>query len=142
MVLKQISVTLPNRSGELSRISDLLGDEGINIRAIAADTEAETSVVRLVVDNPRKAQAVLKSLGCTMTTHDVFAVETPDHPGGLNAVLKPLKEAGINVLYLYPFIGRFHDNAVLIIGVDRTEDAIAVLQKNYIPVLKKELYSV
>ena len=142
MVLKQISINLPNRPGELSKISDLLGDEGINIRAIASATEAETSVVRFVVDNPRKAQAVFKSRGYQMTTHDVFAVEAPDHPGGLNAVLKPLKEAGINVLYLYPFIGRFHDNAVLILGVDRTEEAIAVLQKNYIPVLKKELYSV
>jgi len=142
MVLKQISITLPNRPGELSKISDLLGDEGVNIRAIASATEAESSVVRFVVDNPRKAQAVFKSHGYQVTTHDVFAVETPDHPGGLNAVLKPLKEAGINVLYLYPFIGRFHDDAVLILGVDRTEEAIAVLQKNYIPVLKKELYSV
>ena len=142
MVLKQISISLPNRPGELSKISDLLGDEGVNIRAIASATEAESSVVRFVVDNPKKALAVFKSRGYQVTTHDVFAVETPDHPGGLNAVLKPLKEAGINVLYLYPFIGRFHDDAVLILGVDRTEDAIAVLQKNYIPVLKKELYSI
>ena len=142
MILKQISLVLANRPGELSKISDLLGDEGINVRALSAATESDTSVVRFVVDNPRKALSVFKSRGYQVTTHEVFAVETPHHPGGLNAVLKPLKEAGINVLFLYPFIGRFHDNAVLIIGVDRTEDAIAVLQKNYIPVLKKELYSV
>jgi len=142
MVLKQLSVALMNRPGELSKLSDLLGDEGINVRAIAAATEAETSVVRFVVDNPRKALSVFQSRGYQVTTHEVFAVEAPDHPGGLNAVLKPLKEAGINVLYLYPFIGRFHDNAVIIVGVDRTEDAIAVLQKNYIPVLQKELYSI
>ena len=142
MILKQISLALANRPGELSKISDILGDEGINVRALSSATESDTSVVRFVVDNSSKALSVFKSRGYQVTTHEVFAVEAPDHPGGLNAVLKPLKEAGINVLFLYPFIGRFHDNAVLIIGVDRTEDAIAVLQKNYIPVLKKELYSV
>ena len=142
MYTKQVSIFLENKKGRLAEVTKLLKDEGINIRAIASATEAETSVVRFVVDNPKKALAVFKSRGYQVTTHDVFAVETPDHPGGLNAVLKPLKEAGINVLYLYPFIGRFHDDAVLILGVDRTEDAIAVLQKNYIPVLKKELYSI
>jgi len=120
----------------------MLGDEGINIRAIAAATEGETSVVRLVVDNPIKAQAVLKHCRCELSVHDVFAVETPDHPGGVNAVLKPLREAAINVLYLYPLIGRFHDNAVVIMGVDRTEEAIAVLQKNYIQILEQEVYSI
>ena len=69
-------------------------------------------------------------------------MDTPDHPGGLNAVLKPLRDAKINVSYLYPFIGRFHDNAVLILGVDQIEPAIKVLQKNYLKILVKELYQI
>lgn len=142
MVLKQLSVVLANRPGELSKLSDLLGDEGINIRAIAAATEEEKSVVRFVVDNPRKALAVFQGRNYAVTTQDVFAVETPDHPGGMNAVLKPLKEAGINVIFFYPLIGRYRGEAVIILGVDRTDEAIAVLKKNYIPVLEKELFSI
>ena len=51
----------------------------------------------------------------------MLAVETPDHPGGLNAVLKPLRSAGINVHYLYPHLGRVSDQAIVILGVDRTK---------------------
>jgi len=33
------------------------------------------------------------------------AVEIPDHPGAMQAILKPLREASINVLYFYTFLG-------------------------------------
>ena len=142
MILEQISVELIDQPGEMSKVSDLLGEEGINIRAICASPENGKSVVRFVVDNPQKAKDVLANNGYKIWTEQVIAVETPDHPGGLNAVLKPLKEAGINVSYLYPFIGRFQENAVIILGVDKTERAIEVLKKNYIRILEKELYEI
>jgi len=142
MILKQISVELINQPGEMSKVSDLLGEEGINIRAICASPEKEKSIIRFVVDNPDKTLDILKSQGYQLAVEQVIAVETPDHPGGLNALLKPLKEAKINVSYLYPCIGRFHDNAVLIIGVDKVEEAIEILRKNYIKILVKELYQV
>jgi len=140
MILEQISVKLANQPGEMSRVSDLLGEEGINIRAICASPENGKSIVRFVVDKPEKAVDVLSSHNYKITIEKVIAVETPDHPGGLNAVLKPLKEAKINVEYLYPMIGRFHENAVVILGVDKVEEAITILRKNYIRILEKELY--
>ncbi len=142
MILKQISVELKNQPGEMSRVSDLLGEEGINIRAICAAPEGEKSILRFVVDNPDKMIDLLQGNGYKLMIEPVIAVETPDHAGGLNAVLKPLKEANINVSYLYPFIGRFHDNAVLILGVDKIEPAIEVLRKNYLTILEKELYQI
>jgi len=142
MILEQISVELINQPGEMSRVSDLLGEERINIRALCAAPGDGVSIIRLVVDNPEKAVKVLESRNYKLKTEKVIAVEAPDHPGGLNSVLKPLKDAKINVEYLYPFIGRFHTNAVLILGVDQTEQAIEVLRKNYIKILEKELYVV
>jgi hypothetical protein len=142
MILEQLSVELQNQPGEMSRVSDLLGEERINIRALCAAPAEGKSVIRLVVDNSQKAIKVLESRNYKLKVEKVIAVETPDHPGGLNSVLKPLKEAKINVEYLYPFIGRFHTNAVLILGVDKTEQAIEVLRKNYIKILEKELYVV
>jgi len=72
----------------------------------------------------------------------VLAVETPDHPGGLIAVLKPLRSAGINVHYLYPHLGRVSNNAIVILGVDNTEEAQKVLQQNWVRTLGKEVYSI
>jgi hypothetical protein len=72
----------------------------------------------------------------------VLAVETPDHPGGLNAVLKPLRNAGINVHYLYPHLGRVSGQAIVILGVDRTKEAEEILKQNWVHTLGPETYSI
>ena len=91
MSIKQISVSLDNVPGALSNVSEILGDEGVNIRAISVADTADISTVRFVVDEPFKAVNILKTNGYAVKETDVLAVETPDHPGGLNAVLKPLR---------------------------------------------------
>jgi hypothetical protein len=142
MVITQISVILDNVPGALSNISEILGREGVNIRAISVADTSDLSTVRFVVDDPVKALNILKSRGFRTKETDVLAVETPDHPGGMNAVLRPLKEAGINVHYLYPHLGRASGQAIVILGVDRTEDAQKVLQQNWVHTLGKEVYTI
>ncbi len=140
-IIKQISVILENEPGTLSRVSDILGKEGINVGAISLAETTESSIIRLITDNPDKTQQVLSANGYVTKNSDVIAVETPDHPGGLNAVLKPLATAGVNIHYLYPFLRRYRDNAILIFRVDNTEKAIEVLKDNYISVVDETIYS-
>ena len=142
MSVKQISVSLENVPGKLLAVSEFLGAEGINIRAISVADTSDISTVRFVTDNPEKTINVLKSHGYGIKETDVIAVEVPDHPGGLQAVLKPLRAAGINVLYLYPYLGRMSDQAIVIIGVDKTEAAEEVLKQNWIRTLGKEIYNI
>lgn len=142
MVITQISVSLENIPGALSHVSEILGREGVNIRAISVADTSDISTVRFVVDDPEKAKNILKGNGFNPRETGVIAVETPDHPGGLNAVLKPLRAAGINVHYLYPHLGRVSGNAIVILGVDRTEDAQQVLAQNWVKTLGKEVYSI
>jgi hypothetical protein len=71
---------------------------------------------------------------------DVLAVETPNHPGGLNAVLRPLKEVSINVKYLYTCLGT-GEKTVLIVGVDKMDEAVQVLKKNWVHMYDQELYT-
>jgi len=106
MCIKQILVSLENVPGKLLEVSECLGAEGINIRAISVADTSHVSTVRLVADDPEKAINVLKSRGYLSQEVEVIAVEIPDHPGGLQAVLKPLKRKNVNVLYLYPYLGR------------------------------------
>jgi hypothetical protein len=141
MCIKQISVSLDNVPGALSKVSEILGNEGVNIRAISVADTADISTVRFVIDDPTKAINILKAHGYVVKETEVLAVETPDHPGGLNAVLKPLKEANINVHYLYPYLGRASDQAIVILGVDKTEEAEKVLTQNWVHLLGKEIYS-
>ena len=141
MSVKQISITLDNTPGQFLMVSEYLGTEGINIRAISVADTSDVSTVRFVADDPEKTINVLKSHGYSLRQKDVLAVEIPDHPGALQAVLKPLREANINVLYLYTFLGKGESGQpIVIIGVDRTEEAIAALNKNWVHTFGEEIY--
>lgn len=142
MLITQISISLENVPGALHSVSEILGREGVNIRAISVADTSDISTVRFVVDDPEKAKNILKGQGYSPRETAVIAVETPDHPGGLLAVLKPLKQAGINVHYLYPHLGRLHDNAIVILGIDRIEEAQKVLAQNWVKTLGKEVYTI
>ncbi len=142
MFIKQISIVLDNVPGAMSHVSELLGREGVNIRAISVADTSDISTVRFVVDDPVKAINILTANKFSTKETDVLAVETPDHPGGLNAVLRPLKEAGINVHYLYPHLGRIGGQAIVILGIDKIEKAQKVLKQNWIRTLGKEVYNI
>jgi len=142
MCVKQISVSLSNEPGQFLAVSENLGAEGINIRAISVADTADVSTVRFVTDNYEKTVMVLKSHNYTVKETDVIAVEVPDHPGGLQAILKPLKASGINVHYFYPFLGRgASGQAIVIIGVDKTAEAVALFKKNWVKTFGDEIYA-
>jgi len=142
MCVKQISVSLENVPGMFLRVSEYLGYEGINIRGLSVADTSDMSTVRFVADSPEKAANVLRSHGYSVRETDVIAVEVPDHPGGVQAVLKPLSAANINVLYLYPYLGRGESGQpIIIVGVDKTEEAIEVLKKNWVHTFGKEIYA-
>ena len=142
MSVKQISVGLENVPGMFLAVSERLGAEGINIRAISVADTSDMSTVRFVSDDPEKTANVLRSHGYSARERDVIAVEVPDHPGGLRAVLKPLREANINVLYFYPFLGRGESGQpIVIIGVDKTDEAVEALNRNWVHTFGKEIYT-
>jgi hypothetical protein len=142
MSVTQISVSLDNVPGKFLAISEYLGAEGINIRAISVADTSDISTVRFVTDNPAKTVNVLRSHGYAVKETEVIAVEVPDHPGGLIAVLKPLKATDINVLYLYPYLGRGESGQpIVIVGVNKTAEALEVLKKNWVHTFGKEIYA-
>jgi hypothetical protein len=142
MSVKQISVSLDNTPGKLLAVSEYLRIEGINIRAVSVADTSDISTVRIVTDDPKKTVDVLKSHGYATKETDVIAVEVPDHPGGLLAILKPLMTDDINVLYLYPFLGRSESGQpIVILGVDKTESALYSLQQNWVHSFGPEIYS-
>jgi hypothetical protein len=65
-------------------------------------------------------------------------MEVPDKPGGLGGILKILDAAGINVEYMYAFVQRSGDNAIIIFRFDELDKAIRVLLDAGVRVLKGE----
>lgn len=140
-LIKQITVQVENTPGKLSVISELLGKERVNILGIAVHETADFSIIRFISDFPDKAFNVLFSHGFMVRIVKVIAVEVPDHPGGLNAIMKPFKEHNINVHYLYAHLRKKHDNPIIILHTDDNEKALDVLKNNWVTILGEEVYT-
>ena len=139
MPTKQISISLENVPGKFSEVLDYLRENEIsNIGLSVADT-ADISIVRLVVNRPEKAANVLISYGYSVKAGEVLAVEAPNRPGGLDTLLKLLREFSININYLYT-CQRTGEKTVFIMGVDKMAEAIQVLRKNLVHMFGEEIF--
>jgi hypothetical protein len=120
----------------------LLKDADINIRSLSLADTSDFGILRLIVNDTNKALRVLNDNGLRVSRTSVVAVEVPDRPGGLHSILAVLAQHGINVEYLYAFIEKSGENAVIIFRFDSLDDAVDVLLKNGFTVLPGErLYS-
>ncbi|MDY0301798.1 MAG: ACT domain-containing protein [Trichlorobacter sp.] len=138
MKVEQISIFIENKSGRLAEITRILGEAAINIRALSLADTSDFGILRLIVNDVEKAKQVLKDKGFTVNKTEVVAVEVPDQPGGLSAILQILDKDNINVEYMYAFVERCGGNAVIIFRFDETEKAVESLKAGNFNVLEGE----
>jgi hypothetical protein len=127
MKVEQISIFIENKSGRLAEVTRIIGEVGVNIRALSLADTSDFGILRLIVNDREKARTVLKERGFTVSKTTVVAVEVPDQPGGLARILQVLDADSINVEYMYAFVERCGDNAVIIFRFDDTDSTIRVL---------------
>ena len=135
MKVEQLSIFLENKPGGLEEVTRILKDAGINIRTLSLADTSDFGVLRLIVNDIDRASQVLKEQGFRTSRTLVVAVEVPDRPGGLHGILEVVSKNGINVEYLYAFVERSGEHAVIIFRFDAPDKAIDVLQKNGMTVL-------
>lgn len=135
MKVEQISVFLENKPGTLVHATRVLKENNINIRTLSMAETADFGILRLIVNDVEKANKVLKDSGFRVSKTPVVAVEVPDTPGGLNSIMEVVAREGINVEYLYAFVEKSGQNAVIIFRFDNPEKAIESLLKNKFTVI-------
>lgn len=138
MKVVQISIFIENKSGRLAEVTRVLGDAGVNIRTLSLADTSDFGILRLIVDQPDKAKEVLKDNAFTVSKTEVVAVQVPDKPNGLHGILQVLDSGKINVEYMYAFVERSGEDAVIIFRFDDIEGAIETLTQNGVTVLKGE----
>ncbi len=138
MKVEQISIFIENKSGRLAEVTHALGDAGINIRALSLADTNDFGILRLIVDHTDRAKQTLKANGFTVNKTEVVAVEVPDRPKGLYGILAILDQGQVNVEYMYAFVERQGENAVIIFRFDNPEEAIEVLTKAGVRILPGE----
>jgi len=138
MKVEQISIFIENKSGRLAEITGILGENGINIRALSLADTSDFGILRLIVDDSEKALKVLREQRFTVSITDVIGVEVADSPGGLTSILQILDNNNVNVEYMYAFVERSGANAVIIFRFDNIDEAISALSNNGIKILPSE----
>lgn len=142
MKVKQLSIFLENQSGRLAEVTGALGKSNINIRALSLADTSGFGILRLIVNNIDEARKLLKEKGFTVQETDVIAVEIPDKPGGLANVLGILGEEKINIEYMYAFVEKSSQNAVVIFRIENLDGAIGALKARKVNILSSsEVYS-
>ena len=126
MSVKQISVFIENKKGKLAEATRYIADHNVNLKALSIADTQDFGILRIICENPKEAQEVLKEGGYITTMTDVLAAAISDEPGSLATILEVLSEAGIEVEYTYAFLSA-KAGAYMIFRVNDNQNAAAVL---------------
>jgi hypothetical protein len=138
MKITQISIFLENRKGRLSDVCSLLGANDVNIRALTVAETESFGVLRIVVDKSDVAIKLLRDNHFVANFTDVVAIEVPDKPGGLASILKVFADNDVNIEYMYGFVEKFSDKALLVMRFEDTDFAQQILAKHNIHVVAEK----
>ena len=136
MALKQISVFVPNETGSLEKLVNILAEAGVDMRAMSIADTQEFGIMRMIVKGTTKATNALRAAGYLVTVSPVPAVEIPAEPGGVATVVSILASHGVNIEYTYAFMPRSHGTACVVFRVEDNEAAESILNQNGIVTLR------
>lgn len=126
MSVKQISVFIENKKGKLAEATRYIAENDVNLKALSIADTQDFGILRIICENPEKANEVLQAGGYITTMTDVLAAAISDTPGSLASILEVLSEANVVVEYTYAFLSA-KAGAYMIFRVDDNQCAAAAL---------------
>lgn len=138
MSVKQISVFLENKPGQLNQMTNVLSEHDIDMKALALAETTDFGIARFIVDDVLETVTVLNQEGYISRLTPVIAVEIPDEPGALNRVLQIFTDNEINLEYMYAILSSEGQKAYMIFKVHDDVKASAALTAAGIEVLSQE----
>ena len=138
MQIQQLSIFVENKSGRLAEITEILGQAGVDIRAISVADTSDFGILRLTVDKPKEAVEALRAANLTVSLTSVIAVGIDDKPGEFAKAMRVLADGEIGVEYMYAFISRDKGKAYVILRVLESDKAVECLKASGISLLNAE----
>ena len=141
MSVNQVSVFLENKPGTLTKLTEILAENKINIRALSLADTSEFGIVRMLVNDVYEATNVLKEENFVASVTPVLAYKISDETGSLNKLLCAFSDSEVNVEYMYAFAGK--QDAYMIFRVKDTKNAENLLKsKGLKSLIQEELAAV
>jgi len=101
VILKEFDVYVQNKPGELAKVCELLGNNGVNIKAISSERTHDRPMIRIVTDDETTTRNALARSGIQFDLREVISVRMPDRPGELGKVARRLARGMVNVDSIY-----------------------------------------
>ncbi len=125
---KQLSFSLANRVGLLSKVSIALADANVNVNAICAYAMGKKAYFMLITDKNAQAKKALSKLKRNFEEEDVVSVDMPNRAGELKKVAKKIADADIDIIYMYGTAG-VGKSAICVFKTIDDKKAIRVINK-------------
>ena len=130
-----LSVFVVNEPGKLEKITRVLSEAGLNIRAVSMASTGEFGVVRVLVNDPERGLAALQAARFTVAKRKILVAQIDDVPGALHRFLVTLSEARVNVEDCYGFVLEEGRRAAFVIEVEKFPEAEKALRRTVIRLL-------
>ncbi len=129
-MIRQLSLFLENRPGQLRVPFKVLGDAGIDVLTMSLADTQQFGILRLVVKDWERAKKVREAAGSVVNDTDLVALDVPDRPGGLAGVLEAFVRLGLGIEYLYAFAASRErgGEATLLVRLEETEQGVRKLR--------------
>jgi hypothetical protein len=118
-----LSIFVVNETGKLEKITRVLSERGLNIRAITMADAGEFGVVRVLVNDPDAGLAALRESKLTVTKRRILVAAIDDRPGAIHELLVTLSSARINVQDCYGFVIEEGKKAAIVFEVEKFPEA-------------------
>ena len=110
----------------------------IDIRALSIADTSEFGILRMIVSNPDKAKDALEKEQFAVSLAEVLAIEVEDQPGGLEAALDLINEENINVEYIYAFVEKKTQKALVVLRTENNDKSQEILTSNGFSLLNQD----
>ncbi len=118
-----LSVFVVNEPGKLEKITRVLAEKGLNIRAVSMASTGEFGVVRVLVNDPDAGLAALREAHFTVAKRRILVALIGDRPGAMHELLVTLAAARINVEDCYGFVLEEGSRAAIVFEVEKAPEA-------------------
>ncbi len=130
-----LSIFVQNKPGQLEKITKILADNQINLKAFSMASAGDFGVVKVVVGDVEKAYQVLKGENITVSKRKILIAKVPDQPGGLYNLLNILSSNKINIEDCYGFVIETRREAAIVVEVEKYPLAEEILRSNGVEIL-------
>jgi len=141
MIVHQLSVFLENKSGRLTEVLEVLGQESIRITALSVADTSEFGILRMIVSDPDRARELLRKRLFTVNLTDVISIITPNEAAYYARAMRILSDLDISIEYTYAF--SLGEKSVIIFRCSNNEDALKALKTHEMELIKaSDLYKI